>query len=289
MNTALTRSITRTSPIFRLLWQLVLPLRLYLRYFPIQRGKGILLRGIISPLLPEAPTSFATTLAGGGRILFQYRETLGWSTLLYGAFEDAELRYVGRLVQPGDTVFDIGANVGLFSVVLGCAVGTAGRVIAAEPIPANADRAKENFALNDLKNVQIVRSAMGVTAGTICINLSDDPAYPSVGEVAEGRSNGRSIDVDVRRLDDIWKEIGSPKVRFVKIDVEGAEADVLMGAMALLADSQPVLLLEANDVPSLNRLREIIEPMGYRFTKPEGFVAHNYLAIHSDAKEAWVS
>lgn len=80
------------------------------------------------------------------------------------------------------------------------------------------------------------------------------------------------------RLDDLWKEIGSPPVRFVKVDVEGAEADVLRGAQMMLRATLPVLLLEANCQEALIRLQELLDQIGYTLTQPPGFQAHNYIA-----------
>lgn len=264
---------------FNLVWILLWPVRFHLRHFPFQRGKGLLLRHLLLPALPAMPAQFQTVLAGGARIRLQYRETIGWSSLLYGPFEDAELRYLSELVRPGDTVFDIGANIGLFSVVLGCAVRDEGCVIAAEPVPINALRAKENFELNRLTNVQLVNAAIGAAEGTIRLNLADDLAYPSVVAVAESRGSGESIEVPLRTLDGLWREIGSPAVRFVKIDVEGAELDVLRGAVQMLRQTHPVLLIEANSSHALDNLRKELEPIGYKFIQPSGFAVHNYLAM----------
>lgn len=277
-NTSSSRT-THSGTWFNWLWSLLWPVRCYLRYFPLHRGKGLLLNRLLLPSLPATPATFETILAGGGRIRLQYQETIGWSTLLYGPFEDTELRYLTELVRPGDTVFDIGANVGLFSVVLGCAVRAEGRVISAEPVPINALRAKENFELNRLSNVQLVNAAVGSAEGTIQLNLANDSAYPSVIQVAESRGSGESIEVQLRTLDSLWCEIGSPEVRFVKIDVEGAELDVLRGAVQMLRCTQPVFLLEANSSNSLEDLRRELEPIGYRFIQPPGFVVHNYLAM----------
>ena len=68
-------------------------------------------------------------------------------------------------------------------------------------------------------------------------------------------------------------------MRFVKIDVEGAELDVLRGAGELLRQAGPALLLEANDAAALDRLQQQLAPLGYRFTQPPGFAVHNYLAV----------
>ena len=194
-------------------------------------------------------------------------------------------RNIGMIIEeiarkyPYDTMTDIGANVGLFSVVLGCAVRAEGRVISAEPVPINALRAKANFELNRLSNVQLVNAAVGSAEGTIQLNLANDLAYPSLIQVAESRGSGESIEVQLRTLDSLWYEIGSPEVRFVKIDVEGAELDVLRGAVQMLRCTQPVFLLESNSANSLEDLRKELEPIGYRFIQPPGFVMHNYLAM----------
>ena len=279
MNCTLSSPAKQAGTSFNWIWIFLWPVRCYLRYFPMHRGKGLLLHRLVLPSLPPSPATFETVLAGGARIRLQYQETIGWSTLLYGPFEDTELRYLAELVRPGDTVFDIGANVGLFSVVLGRAVCAGGRVISAEPVPINALRAKENYELNHLFNVQLVNAAIGSAEGTIRLNLANDLAYPSVVKVAESRGSGESIEVPLRTLDSLWFEIGAPEVRFVKVDVEGAELDVLRGAVEMLSRTKPVFLLEANSPNALGDLKKELEPIGYTFVQPAGFVVHNYLAI----------
>jgi FkbM family methyltransferase len=251
---------------------------MYLRYFPMHRGKGLLLRHLVLKALPDAPAQFEMPLPGGARIRLLYQETIGWSSLLYGPFEDAELQFLARSVRPGDIGFDVGANVGLYTVVLGRAVGPTGQVIAVEPVPANALRLREQVELNELKNVRVVSAAIGAAQGSIHLNLADDAAYASIGKVAEARGTGRTIEVPMLRLDDLWKEIGSPPVRFVKVDVEGAEADVLRGAQLMLRSTRPVLLLEANCQEALMRLKELLVDIGYTLTQPPGFQTHNYIA-----------
>ena len=104
--------------LFPLIWLLLYPVRLYLRRFPIQRGKGILLRRVIMPLLPRAEAEFDLPVPpGAARVGVRYRETLGLSSLLYGTFELAELNFVSQYLRPGERAIDIGANVGIFSVV----------------------------------------------------------------------------------------------------------------------------------------------------------------------------
>jgi FkbM family methyltransferase len=268
---------------FELLWRLLCPARWYLRSFPVQRGKGFVLDRLVIPALPPWPLEYEARVAGHGRIKLRYRETIGLSTLLYGPFEDAELRFAAGIIGRGDTVMDVGANIGLFTVVLARAVGPDGRVIAIEPVSGNADRILANLGLNRLANVCLLQAAAGREDGHVDLNMSNDPAYPSIHQVAECKANGSSIRVAVQRLDGIWQDSGKPHISFIKIDVEGAELEVLRGARELLAQCRPDLLLEANDRLTANSLRDELAPLGYTLHQPPGFSVHNYFATCKQA------
>jgi len=275
--------------LFPLIWTLLYPLRLYIRRFPIQRGKGMLLRRIVTPLLPPADTEFDLAVPGAARVGLRYRETLGLSSLLYGTFELAELTFVSRYLRPGDMVMDIGANVGIFSVVMGTTVGASGRVIAFEPVPANIVRLGKNLRKNGLGNVQVFPLALGISNGHMMLRMATDPAYPSLREVQGGFGNGTEVPVQVCRLDGVWDELGRPEIAFVKMDVEGAEADVLRGASRFLTTCRPTLLVEANSVGELDTLRAQLCGLGYRHVRPEGFVPMNHLFIFPASGEKRMS
>lgn len=265
--------------LFPLIWALLYPVRLYLRKFPIQRGKGILLRRIVTPLLPPADTEFDLAVPGAAWVSLRYRETLGLSSLLYGTFELAELTFVSRYLRSGEMAMDIGANVGIFSVVMGTAVGASGRVIAFEPVPANIVRLGANLRKNGLSNVQVSPLALGISDGQMMLCMATDPAYPSLRKVQGDFGNGIDVPVQVRSLDGVWEELGRPNIAFVKMDIEGAEVDVLRGASRFLLTCRPTLLVEANSVEELDALRGQLCNLGYRHVRPEGFVPMNHLFI----------
>ena len=265
---------------FPLVWSLLYPLRLYLARFPIQRGKGILLRHILMPLLPPGEAEFDLPVPPRAtKISLRYRETLGISSLLYGTFELAELNFVNRYLRPGDKAMDVGANVGIFSVVMGATVGSQGQVFAFEPVPANVLRLEKNLRKNGLGNVQIFPVALGASDGQMNLRMATDPAYPSLREVQGGFGSGADVPIEVRTLDGIWKELGSPKIALVKIDVEGAEMDVLHGASGFLTACRPMLLVEANSVRELASLRARLADYGYSHIQPEGFSPMNHVFI----------
>ncbi len=265
---------------FSLIWTLLLPLRLYLRYFPVQHGKGILLRSFLIPLLPPTDAEFELQMPVSGKISLKYRETLGLSSLLYGTFELAELEFAARYLRLGDQAMDVGANVGIFSVLIGKAVGESGNVLAFEPAPDNISRLKANLDRNGLGNVQVIACALGDSERQMNLHLATDPAYPSLLDVQSGLSDGTQVSVRVRRLDHAWEEAGMPQIAFIKMDVEGAEPDVVRGALHLLQSCHPTLLIEANTSEHLSILRQLLLPMGYKMAQPEGFAPHNYLFFH---------
>src|SRR5262249_35462499 len=147
-------------------------------------------------------------------------------------FEDAFL----AAVRPGHTVYDLGANVGWFSLLAGRRVGAGGRVVAFEPDLQNAALAERNAARNGLANVTVVPAAVG-----------DRDGWASFRQEAsiKGRlDEGGGLPVPLVSLDG-WIESGRdapPDV--VKIDVEGAELGVLRGMERTLRELSPTLFVE---------------------------------------------
>lgn len=265
-----------------LLWTIAAPIRSYVRRFPIHRGKGVLIRRILLPILPPDPAVFSARLPGGGLIHLHPRETLGFATLVYGGFETAEISCAIELAATGMTAFDIGANVGIFSVAIGRAVRPGGLVVAVEPDNVNLSRLRGNLALNSLTNVQVVEAVAGERDEIVELHIADDPAYNSVVGVEGGHAAVGTRAVHSVPLDRIWEDLGRPAVSFVKIDVEGAEPSVLRGARAMLTSAHPPLLVEANNDARLALLLSELEPLGYRRSVQAGFLPWNHLFVQAD-------
>jgi FkbM family methyltransferase len=248
--------------------------RAYVLRFPLARGKGVVLRHVV-PLLPERDREFEFT-SGSGSIVVGWDEVVGRHILREGSFEPAELAAALACVQAGDNVIDVGANIGLLTVPLGHAVAPGGIVVAIEPLPSNTRRLRANIARNDLDTVRVVEAAVGSADGRATLHTAGDPAFGSLREVVKHRT---SVDLDValRSLDSLWGELGRPAVALVKIDVEGAELDVLEGARELLATARPVLLIEADPGAAANTVRSTLDLAGYAEATPPGFSGENHL------------
>ena len=136
-------------------------------------------------------------------------------------------------VKEGDIVVDVGANVGMFTVKAALSVGDKGKVIAIEPIEENFELLKRNIEFHNLNNVYIIRKAIGRKKGKTTMIKSLLSATHQLKEIKDFKNPEFSIqevDVEVDTLDNIVKEFSINRIDLLKIDVEGAELEVLKGA-----------------------------------------------------------
>lgn len=210
-------------------------------------------------------------VAGGG--LAGYRLLLNLQQEKYywlGTHELDLQAVVKELAQPGMVAYDVGANIGFFTLLLARQVGAQGQVYAFEPLPANLERIRANLELNDNTNlVHIVEAAVVETERplTFWIGLS-----PSTGRV-EGSANrerpdlGQKIEVRGLSLDHFVYEQGHPPPHLVKMDIEGGEVLALPGMRRLLREARPLLLLELHGWRSLEVAWEVLTEAGYRLCR----------------------
>ncbi len=158
----------------------------------------------------------------------------------HAAYFDGFAALLARHVDPDATVLDVGANIGLSTILLARA---ARRVIAYEPSPPNAEYLRRNLAANGIGNVEVRAAASSSAAGVLRFHVSAFGAGSHV--VAAGHVSGESmsaVEVPAVALDDE----GLPAVAFIKMDAEGHEPEVLAGARALLARDRPLIYTEIN-------------------------------------------
>lgn len=156
----------------------------------------------------------------------------------------AGFQVIPRMVRPGDTAFDVGANIGIYSVLLSRLCGPTGRVWAFEPVADTYWRLRETLALNRCENVFPTQAAMCDRQGSVRMNLFE-PQYAELNSLGirsvtsvTGRpvSPCQSVEVPAHALDQFCDAKQIERINFLKVDVEGFELSVFRGAELMLRE-----------------------------------------------------
>jgi FkbM family methyltransferase len=206
----------------------------------ISRGLPLIrrLHPIINRVVPDMalPVTVLSGAARGSRLVIKAREEKFYWT---GMHEPHLQRALTELLRPGQTFWDIGAHIGFFAVIASRIVGSSGQVHCFEPMDESRDRLGQTVELNGLANVHISDVAVSRKSGHA--ELYPHRLSP-MWTLANHQGGRGGVTVRVRSLDDLAAEIGAPQV--IKIDVEGAELEVIRGGLRLLGGARPVLLVE---------------------------------------------
>lgn len=155
-------------------------------------------------------------------------------------------------LHAGDVVYDIGANLGFISLLAARFVGPTGQVHAFEPVPANAARIARNAARNGFANVTVHETAISNVSGQADLLLAEHVGGAVLASAGAPPDPAGRITVDLTAIDHL---VGTPPPTFVKIDVEGAELEVLQGMRTTATRHRPTILCEI-DAPDRQSLGE---------------------------------
>jgi FkbM family methyltransferase len=171
-----------------------------------------------------------------------------------GSYEAEKQVALADALRAGQVFFDIGANTGFFSLLGARCVGPSGTVVAVEPLPRNVDFINRHCALNGVHNILVVPKAVADFEGSARF-LED-------GLSTSHLSLDGTMSVEVITLDRLAKELNlTPDV--MKIDVEGAEAALLLGARHLLRTARPLVFLAVHTEDLYHEILEILPTVGY--------------------------
>jgi FkbM family methyltransferase len=183
-------------------------------------------------------------LMNGMPIEVDPRDLIGAEILRSGMWESDIVRFLGSWLRPGMTFVDAGAHVGHFTLLASQAVGSAGRVIAFEPHPVLSRVLRRNVSRARCANVTVIPAALGRVRGTgrLVLHPPDNFGASSLGS-DQASANHPRVAVDVTTLDEALGRLKVPVVDLAKIDVEGAELDVIDGARRTLAANPGMVVI----------------------------------------------
>ena len=190
------------------------------------------------------PTSRTVTLVDGVRLVVPDSLNLITPYVLLEQedwFED-EIKFVRRMLAPGQQVIDIGANYGVYTLSMAQAVGPTGRVWAYEPASATAAMLADSLLLNGLDRVLLERSALSSACGSAQLSLSENAELNAL--LHETRPGAASETVPLVTLDERMNVHRWPAIDFLKIDAEGEETNILRGGARFFAEHSPLVQFE---------------------------------------------
>lgn len=180
----------------------------------------------------------------------------------FGVWDARTTGFLTQNVKPGDVFIDIGANIGYFSLLVSELTGNEGTVHAFEPVHRVADRFSENISRNGIKNIRLNRKAVYSRTGTIKLYLSSPENMGMSSIHHHDKETGEVQEASSVSLDEYAEEFGITRVDFIKIDIEGSEAEALKGMAATLQKYKPILIMEVN--AGTAEPLKFLQQLGYR-------------------------
>jgi FkbM family methyltransferase len=266
--------------------------------YPFQSGLGTVANSQLLRRLDGNPSGSIIARSGRFKLVVPQDDYVGRSIKYFGDLDKKVTWVVNKVLQPGDTALDIGANLGLVAFKMLERVGPSGKVIAFEPQSRMTDFIAQSIAQNSIKNLHLQKMGLADAPATLQLSIPEHNAG-AASFVSEG--GALFEEVPVTTLDDFHQKNGLNGVRLIKIDVEGYESRVFKGGKAFLASVKPdVIIFEENQrTGEIPDSVSFIQSYGYDvFSMPKAWFTitlqpfqpdadgHDFVAIHKDAPAA---
>jgi FkbM family methyltransferase len=203
--------------------------------------------------------------------------------LNFGSYEKTDAEIMIRLVEPGFSIFDIGANIGWYALSFARACDML-QVFAFEPIPETYSYLKKNIEINHADRVHPYNFGFSDQPGKVMFYFHPDSADNASAADLSGRDDVQYIECQVRTVDEFVAETGL-RVDFIKCDVEGAELLVFKGAAETIKQYHPVIFAEMlrkwsakfNYHP--NEIIKFLSDLGYKCFTAKGKVLEEFFLM----------
>jgi FkbM family methyltransferase len=247
---------------------------------PLRSLRGVPLLGEIIHrlsyrLLPADEKVWARIEAGPAKGTWMELNPRTSQSYVRGEGEISVQKVLAQRIKPGMILYDLGANIGLFSLLAARLVGAGGKVFSFEPDASIAVRLRRNIARNRFENVTVIEAGVWSTTGDMkFITLDSSSPDHGLGRLASGTSGATGALTKSVALDDFIKTAPPPDA--IKCDVEGAEVEVFRGAEGLLKAHRPWIVCEIHSPANEAALRTHLGGLGYQL---EAVDANHLLAI----------
>lgn len=195
--------------------------------------------------------------------------------LALGTYEIPIQNIFAQHLQAGDVFYDIGANVGFFTIIASKLVGNTGKVYAFEPGKGNANSIRHNARLNDFNQIEVIEKAVSNTSGEGQLLLAKYSGGHALATADAPPDLAGEVTIDLVSIDDLIAQNRITPPNFVKVDVEGAELDVLKGMSETIKTYQPTIIYEVDDSDragyerKYRELADFLESLNYQVTQIE--------------------
>jgi FkbM family methyltransferase len=194
------------------------------------------------------------------------------SAVAFGIYENYEREVFKQFCREGATVVDIGANIGLYTVIAARNVGKSGKVISIEPHPESFRLLQTTIEVNGLNQVHGFNLAAGDTSKTVALFVTDENKADS--RIYDESSKRQSVPTQMVDLDSLLAANGIDRVDLIKMDIQGAEGLALRGMAKTLANNATIVLIaefwpwgiEQTGESASNFLRDL-RSEGFRFSE----------------------
>lgn len=200
-------------------------------------------------------------------VIFELRPKIGDRFGFYEVAIREDYFAARQLIEPGDTVIDVGANIGCFALLASRRVGPTGRVVALEPEARTFEQLQRNIALNHATNVTALRLAIGGRCGEVTLHISPESAlFSSIyGHGDVGRADGRTQTVPMITLEELFNRHSIAHCRYLKLDCEGAEHDIVASMTSEVAGRIAGITMELHKVEGKDpaMIGQKLQDLGY--------------------------
>ena len=210
--------------------------------------------------------------------------------LNFSNYEEEETKILFRCISPDDVIFDIGANIGWYSLLI-ASIYPKAQVFAFEPMPQTYNQLCKNIKLNDLKNIETHKIGFFESEKEISFYFNPNLTVATSIKNILDDENIHTVKGHVVKLDSFTQQNEIKKLDFIKLDVEGAELFVIRGGLETLAQYTPIIFMEMLRKWSAkfgyhpNDLITLIQPLGYQCFKIQDSRIIEIHSIEEDTDE----